>query len=405
MNELTRRAFTMLMGTSLAALVSRGVLGASAPAAAPQAATDFDIMPYVNPQFRELAATIKKMGFGSITADNLSTARGRSPTIPPLAEPAWTEKLIPGPRGAPDVRVYVINARSSQPARPAILHMHGGGFVLGNAKAGIANLQAIAQALACVIVTVDYRIAPETKFPASLEDNYAALRWLHRKAPEMGVDPSRIAVMGESAGGGHAAMLAIAARDRGEIPVIYQALIYPMLDDRTGSTRKTPPYQGVLVWNPGSNRFGWTSLLGVPAGSSKVPYGAVPARLSELRGLPPAFIGVGSIDLFVDEDIDYARRLVDSGIAVDLHVVPGGFHGFDAAPDSSLAQNFKASLLDALRRAFESADTAAGQPQAPPVAPSNKGGATSHRGENFGPHATRSFALGIGRCGHFGPKT
>lgn len=122
-------------------------------------------------------------------------------------------------------------------------------------------------------------------------------------------------------------MLAIAARDRGEVPIAFQALTYPMLDDRTGSTVHKPPQQGAILWKPESNRFGWTSLLGVPAGSAKVPPGSVPAREHNLKGLPPTFIGVGSIDLFVDEDVDYARRLLDSGVFVDLVVSPGGFHG------------------------------------------------------------------------------
>src|SRR5205085_5133527 len=148
---------------------------------------------------------------------------------------------------------------------------------------------------------------PATKFPGSLEDNYAGLKWLFQNAGELGVDTKRIAVMGESAGGGHAAMLAIAARDRGEVPVMYQALIYPMLDDRTGSTRKVPPHIGTIGWTAEQNRNGWTSLLGVPAGAAKVPDGSVPSRLDDVRGLPPAYIGVGAIDRFVEADITYAR--------------------------------------------------------------------------------------------------
>jgi acetyl esterase/lipase len=159
--------------------------------------------------------------------------------------------------------------------------------------------------------------------------------------------------MGESAGGGHAAMLAIAARDRGEVPLVYQALIYPMLDDRTGSTRKPPPYIGAVFWTPEENRFGWTSLLGVPAGSARVPNGAVPARIRDLRGLPPAFIGVGSIDLFVDEDIDYARRLIDAGVPTELNVVPGAFHGFDNLGMTSIAKQFKSALIAALASALD----------------------------------------------------
>jgi acetyl esterase/lipase len=206
-----------------------------------------------------------------------------------------------------------------------------------------------------VIVAVDYRLAPETPFPGSLEDNYAALKWLHDSADSLGVDPSRIALMGASAGGGHAAMLAIAARDRGEVPIAFQLLIYPMLDDRTGSSRHVPPHMGKYIWVPDSNRFGWSSLLGVPAGSRVVPAGAVPARVENLAGLPPVFIGVGSVDLFVDEDVDYARRLLDSGVSTELCVVPGAYHGFDIiAPEASVSKAFWATWSAALSKAFAS---------------------------------------------------
>lgn len=149
-------------------------------------------------------------------------------------------------------------------------------------------------------------------------------------------------------------MLAIAARDRGEVPIAFQLLIYPMLDDRTGSSRQVPPYIGAYVWGPASNRFGWSSLLGVPAGSRTVSAGAVPARVANLAGLPPAFIGVGSIDLFVAEDLEYARRLIDSGVPTELCVVPGAYHGFDIfAPEASVSKAFRASWSAALARAFD----------------------------------------------------
>src|SRR4029077_17645569 len=145
--------------------------------------------------------------------------------------------------------------------------------------------QRTAQSCNCVVVSVEYRLAPETPFPGALEDNYTALRWLYANAETLGVDRNRIAIGGESAGGGHAAALAIAARDRKEVPVIFQLLIYPMLDDRTGSSRPVPPHIGEFIWTAQSNVFGWSSLLGVPAGSAKVPAGAVPARVEDLSGL------------------------------------------------------------------------------------------------------------------------
>jgi acetyl esterase/lipase len=205
----------------------------------------------------------------------------------------------------------------------------------------------------CLIVSVDYRLAPETPFPGALEDNYAALRWLYTNADSMGVDRTRIAIGGESAGGGHSAMLAIAARDRKEFPILFQMLIYPMLDDRTGSTRPVPRGIGDFVWNSTSNRFGWTSLLGVPAGSAQVPDGSVPARVPNLSELPPTFVSVGALDLFVDEDIEYARRLIAAGVRTELHVLPGAFHGYDLlAPQAAVSKQFTESWKAALKRAY-----------------------------------------------------
>ena len=230
--------------------------------------------------------------------------------------------------------------------------MHGGGFVMPGPLV-MPRLQEIATDCHCVVGSVDYRLAPETHYPGSLEDNYAALKWVYAHATELGIDRSKIAVGGESAGGGHAASLAIHARDRNEVPIVFQLLLYPQLDDRTGSVRPVPPAIGHFLWTASANRFAWSSLLGVPAGSSKVPVAAVPARVASVANLPPAWIGVGSIDLFVGEDLEYARRLVHSGVAIELLVVPGVFHGFDLlVPDAEASKQFSASWKSALRKAF-----------------------------------------------------
>jgi acetyl esterase/lipase len=263
-----------------------------------------------------------------------------------------TARAIPGRNGAPDVKLFIINAKEGE-RRPVIVHMHGGGYVLGDAVSFIPKLRMVAEALGCVIVTVDYRLAPETKFPGSLEDNYAALLWTHANADSLGVDPARIALAGESAGGGHAAMLAIAARDRGEVPVIFQSLAYPMLDDRTGSSRKVPPHIGTFVWNSTLNRFGWESLLGQKPGGESVPAGAVPARVENLAGLPAAWIGTGALDLFVDENFEYARRLVSAAVPAEVIVISGAYHGFDGlVPNASASRRFSMSRFNALARAF-----------------------------------------------------
>lgn len=348
--DITRRAFGIQSGMWAAGIGAGGVipsvLGASAPAEA------FDLEAYAHPELRPMVKSLRKMTSASLSATTLPAFRKAGFMFPPLPAPAWEKQSIASSKGAPDVTIYIVNAKPGT-ARPAILHTHGGGFVGGEAKGGLRTLQEITHALDCVAVSVDYRLAPETRYNGSLEDNYAGLKWLHQHAADIGADPDRIALYGESAGGGHAALLAIAARDRGEIPVSFQALIYPMLDDRTGSTVQKPPYMGAIIWTPENNRFGWNSFLGVEAGGRNVPVAAVPSRTKDLAGLPPTFMAVGSIDLFVDEDVEYARRLLDSGVMTELHVIPGAYHGFDLIPTPTLGKNFHSTLLDAFRRGFD----------------------------------------------------
>lgn len=321
---------------------------------------DFDPLIHVDAELRSRVPMLTEMTARlSLSTEVLGAVRqgAKQFALPLLPEPCCEEQIIAGPQGAADLRVFVINKIANRELRPAILYFHGGGYVMGSAKASLRTTQELAQTLDCVVVNVEYRLAPETRFADVLEDNYAALKWLYENAADLGVDNSRIAIMGESAGGGHAAMLAIAARDRAEIPVVFQALLYPMLDDRTGTTRDIPPHMGTLIWSAQSNQFGWTSLLGVPAGSSEVPVGSVPARVDDLRGLPPAFIGVGSIDLFMRENVEYALRLNEAGVCTELYVAPGAYHGFDAVvPDAIVSKTFTAALHGALLRAFEHKD-------------------------------------------------
>ena len=273
---------------------------------------------------------------------------------------AVPSRRVAGKTGQPSVRIWIIDRRrpGTDAPTPAVLHIHGGGYIGGFPAMMFGPLRALSAELDCLVISVDYRLAPGTRFPGALEDNHAALGWLHANAPSLRVDPARIAVMGDSAGGGHAAALAIAARDRGEFPIAMQVLIYPMLDDRTGSVRApSSPDMGALMWTAPSNVFGWTSLLGVPAGSASPPHGAVPARVDDLSGLPPAWIGVGSLDLFHDEDVAYAARLKAAGVPVSLTVTAGAYHGFDMlVPDAPSSMLFTESWKSALRRAFHPRD-------------------------------------------------
>lgn len=324
--------------------VLAGGLGALAGLALPQAAqgAENDALAYVHPELRAVAETLAR------------TDQAAEPELPVhLPIPAGVRTVtVPGRAGAPSVTVYLAN-QAAGPPRGAILYLHGGGFIRGSALLTMPLQIALARRLNCVLASVEYRLAPGTPFPGALEDNYAALLWLHANAAALGIDARRIALYGESAGGGHAAMLAIAARDRGEVAPCFQALVYPMLDDRTGSAHSVPAHRGTLIWTVEENRRGWTALLGRKAGSRKVPAGAVPARVQDLSGLPPAWIGVGGIDLFVDEDIEYARRLLDAGVPAELLVVPGAFHGFQLmAPQAAISREFNASLEAALARAL-----------------------------------------------------
>jgi acetyl esterase/lipase len=333
-------------------------LVAAPTAAKPPASTRYLPPHFIHPDLRAAVPMVEKFTSGGplLNRANLPTLRNGQNTFmrPPLPDVPFERRVIPVGTSHPDVAIYIINAKAGT-NRPAILHTHGGGYVLGKAEDSIRALQELCKILDCVAVSVDYRLAPETTYAGSIEDNYAGLKWLHANAALIGADPTKIAVMGESAGGGHAALLAIAARDRGEVPVAFQCLIYPMLDDRTGTSRKVPAHVGTLIWTPEKNRFGWESFLGTAPGKASAPKNAVPARVANLNGLPPAFIGVGTLDLFHDEDVDYAQRLNAAGVNTELIVVPGAFHGFDGISKMSkkpLGTWFEQTVHNALRRGF-----------------------------------------------------
>ncbi|MFN3607760.1 MAG: alpha/beta hydrolase [Hyphomonas sp.] len=355
--HLTRRQFGIAGFSSAAALTlgAPGCVSLQPSHQNPSGTASPNPLDYVDPELREFASRFLENGPPpSYSKETLNVARSFGEAYAParLPDVSVSEVLAPLPGSDPDVRLFVINAHPGT-SRPAILHAHGGGYFLGKAAWEVGYLQAMARELDCVIVSVDYRLAPETSYRGSVEDNYAGLLWLNKNADSLGVDRNTIALLGESAGGGHAALLAIAARDRGEVPVAFQALIYPMLDDRTGSTRPLPPFIGAIGWDAASNRFGWEAFLGQPPGGANVPAAGVPARLHNLSGLPPTFIGVGGVDLFVSEGIEYARRLTEAGVQTELLVVPGAFHGFDRiAASTNPAKRFTKAKMDALRRAF-----------------------------------------------------
>ncbi len=249
--------------------------------------------------------------------------------------------------GAPSTRVVVYEPAGRERPSGALLWIHGGGLVMGRPEQAHTWCSSLAAELGIFVVSVDYRLAPEHPFPAGLTDCVTALHWLHDQADELGVDPDRVAVGGDSAGGGLAAALCQRTRDEDGPPICFQLLNYPMLDDRTVGDAQG---RGEFIWTPASNRFGWSSYLG--GSTAEPPPHAVPARTTDLAGLPPAWIGVGDLDLFHDEDVDYAERLQAAGVACELHVEPGMYHGADQivvkAPRMS---DYRGRMVEALRAA------------------------------------------------------
>jgi acetyl esterase/lipase len=244
--------------------------------------------------------------------------------------------------------VYFVDPPSGRKPAPALLWMHGGGMVVGTAVSEFTSTRKrYCTLLDLAMAFVEYRLAPENPFPAALDDCAAALAWL---AGQPDIDASRIAIGGRSAGGGLAAGLALRARDEMEVKPVLQLLIYPMIDDRTAQ-RTDLDDMPFKLWNQTCNRFGWTSYLAGTTGDGVHPH-AAPSRTEDLSGLPPAWIGVGTLDLFHDEDIEYARRLCEAGVPCELKVVEGAYHGFDL-DRAPVVQEFHRSQIDALRAALD----------------------------------------------------
>ena len=272
--------------------------------------------------------------------------------LPAVEDATSQDQLVPGAKGDPDVRVRVYRPADQPSKIPALYWIHGGGYVMGDIEQDDRLMKQLVKRIGCVAVSVDYRLAPEHPFPAPVEDCYAGLKWLFANADELGVEPARIAIGGASGGGGLAAGLALLARDRGEVQVAFQLLIYPMIDDRNA----TPASYAITdprMWNRESNLLGWKAYLGRDGGGADVSPYAAATRATDLTNLPPAYIPVGALDLFVDENIEYAQRLIQAGVPTELHVYPGAFHGFDLfAPSATVSKQFKADRDDALKRAL-----------------------------------------------------
>jgi acetyl esterase/lipase len=296
----------------------------------------------------EIAAALAASGgrSPSLTAAGIPLRRKENAQLRPT-----DEELTRGGRFTVEDResLLILRPAFTEPAG-GIFYLHGGGMVVGDNRSGIAEMLDWATEFGLVIVSVDYRLAPEHRYPAAIEDCYAGLEWTATHATELGFDPARLIIAGGSAGGGLTAALALLARDRGGPAVLGQALICPMIDDRN-DTVSARQMTGVDVWDSEANEMAWTALLGAARGGPDVSPYAAPARATDLTGLPPAFIDVGSVETFRDEDVAYATAIWQAGGSAELHVWPGGFHSFDTfAPQAALSRDAKAARIAWLRR-------------------------------------------------------
>lgn len=275
---------------------------------------------------------------------------------PTLDEVPYVDHIISRQDCSEGLKVRLYRPKNCPATAPVLLWLHGGGYIMGSVNMDVGFLQNMAKSVGCVIVSVDYRLAPEHPFPAALNDSYAALRWLYNCAKHLNINKQNIAIGGLSGGAGLAAGLVLYTRDKREIPMKFQLLICPMLDDRNITDSSHLPLSG-LAWDRRSNLNAWGAYLrrdpdSDPMAADVSEYAAA-ARATNLSGLPPTYISVGSVDLFMDESIDYARGLLKTGVQTSLHVYSGGFHVFECiAAGTELANRSIKQIQNALIQSF-----------------------------------------------------
>ena len=289
----------------------------------------------------EIAAMLEALPEIVVSPESLEAMRsfGLAAAYEPSGAVVHEDHAVPPARGSgPDVKVRIHRPVDVEGPLPAVYAIHGGGYVLGTYESDDARFESWCVSHRCIGVSVEYRLAPEASYPEPLEDCYAGLAWTIAHAGELGIDPDRIGVMGTSAGGGLAAALALLVRDRGELSLAFQLLECPMIDDRQATV--SSQLDDLQIWSRASNEFGWRSYLGPLYGTDDIPPYAAAARATDLSDLPPTLINVGGADGFRDEDITYALRLGEAGVATELHVYPGAPHGVQMFATSDAARRW-----------------------------------------------------------------
>ena len=263
----------------------------------------------------------------------------------------FEDHLIPEAGNNPNLRIRVYRPKTTSGPVPALLWVHGGGYVVGSIDSEVSIMQRLVDEVGCIVVAVEYRLAPEHPYPMPLDDCYQALSWLFANTDKLGINADKVAIAGISAGAGLAAGLALMARDLGDYKIIFQLLLCPMLDDRNDQPSTHMDLTGIS-WDRLCNQNGWQAYLAGPYQAGLHHY-AVPSRVEDLSNLPPAYISVGSLDLFLDEDIQYARRLLEAQVAAELHVFPGGIHAFEYfVPSARLSSRAHYLNYEILKHAF-----------------------------------------------------
>ncbi len=304
----------------------------------------------IHPKLQQIAEKSPRFNFNSKNLWLVQLAMYLTPTLKTSKDILVENIFIPGQDDRTKIRLRIYRPKSVAAPTPVLLWLHGGGYVMGKPEMDDLSCAQYVRELGIAVASVDYRYAPKHPFPAGLEDSYSALKWVESHSQQLGIDAKRIAIGGASAGGGLAAALVQLAHDRQEIKPVFQLLVYPMLDDRTAA-RVDIDDSHTVIWSQKSNRFGWESYLGKKFGAEDVPPYSVPARRANLSDLPPTWIGVGTVDLFHDEDVAYAQRLRACGIECEIHIVPGAFHGFDIFdPRVPPVQDFRKSQIAALKK-------------------------------------------------------